>query len=153
MVANDDTDEQENHASLFDCSLSFLTDELCRLTEGDLDDTKRMTLCNPFLEYDHDDESTYVNPNVNEKRETDKPKSQKSKSEIIVTPTQVNKSESSSLLRTFHLLQKRGEKIDNLGEKAGKLNDGAATYASLAKQLKEKMQEKQKKKPFFALAR
>lgn len=151
---NDDDNEQENQASLFDCSLSFLTDELCRLTDDDLDKTERPTLCNPFLEYDYDDKYFFINPQVNENRNVEKAKSQEVNSKKFVTTTPENQSESTSLFRTFTLLQQRGEKIDTLGEKAGKLNDGAATYASLAKQLKEKMLEKQKKKKgFFALAR
>lgn len=42
------------------------------------------------------------------------------------------------MAENMRALQMRGEKIRDLGDKATQLNDGAATYADLARQLKEK---------------
>jgi hypothetical protein len=50
----------------------------------------------------------------------------------------------------LRMLQHRGEKIVSLGDKANKLNEGAQNYAAMAKQLREKMEAKQKRKPWFS---
>lgn len=42
----------------------------------------------------------------------------------------------------LRLLQQRGDKIDELGNKASELNQGAEDFASMAKQLKEKVKNK-----------
>ena len=49
--------------------------------------------------------------------------------------------------QNMKLLQRRGEQINELGDKAGDLNQGAADFASMAKQLKEA----QKKKRWYQL--
>jgi hypothetical protein len=46
------------------------------------------------------------------------------------------------LQQNLRLMQKRGEKIDELGNKASELNQGAEDFASMAKQLKEKVKNK-----------
>ncbi len=132
MAPDNDSNEWP---SLFDCSLSFLTDEMCRLA----DDDESAALENPFLfipfwEHDGRDDARDAAPG-HMQPSSHSNETRMKKSDIPV-----------------QLLQQRGQKIDDLGEKANKLNESAATYASLAKQLKEKMQDKQKKS-FFARVR
>ncbi|KAL7581604.1 hypothetical protein ACA910_022161 [Epithemia clementina (nom. ined.)] len=48
----------------------------------------------------------------------------------------------------MHLLQERGQKIDEASDKAHQLNDGAHEYADLARQLKEKTKKQASWNPF-----
>ena len=53
------------------------------------------------------------------------------------------------MAENMRLLQQRGEKIDDLGNKATELNQGAQDFASMAKQLKEKSKKDSKWLPFL----
>jgi Ankyrin repeats (3 copies)/Synaptobrevin len=52
------------------------------------------------------------------------------------------------MAQNMKLLQQRGEQIDELGNKASDLNQGAQDYASMARQLKEASKKKSKWMPF-----
>jgi Synaptobrevin len=49
----------------------------------------------------------------------------------------------------LRLLNERGEKIEDLGNKASELNANASNFASMAKQLKEKSKKQSKWLPFL----
>jgi methyl-accepting chemotaxis protein len=48
----------------------------------------------------------------------------------------------SEMKNNMKLLQRRGEQIDEMGDKARGLNEGAQDFAYMAKQLKEKSMKK-----------